>query len=143
MARTITVHSAPMLSELEVTVLDVGHGNSTLLRSNQWTAVVDVPPGATIYDELRNQGITRLDHLILSHADRDHLGGAMRLLGDPDIEVGTLWVNPDQTKGGSTWRQFRTTAHQVAKDRGVVTGGLLVDTTPRISAGRLTLEVLL
>jgi len=76
----------PLLDDYRVTVLDVGQGQCVLLQSGGKTYMVDC--GGS-YDEeaadiaagaLLSQGITKLDGLILSHYDRDHVGGAEYLL---------------------------------------------------------------
>lgn len=77
----------PQLDHYRVTVLDVGQGQCVLLQSGGRTYMVDC--GGS-YDEeaadtaaaaLLSQGIQRLDGLILTHYDVDHVGGAAYLLG--------------------------------------------------------------
>jgi competence protein ComEC len=76
----------PQLDSYRVTVLDVGQGQCILLQSGGKTYMVDC--GGS-YDEdaadiaaetLLSQGIRRLDGLILTHYDKDHVGGAQYLL---------------------------------------------------------------
>lgn len=60
-----------------VAVLAVGQGSATLLRQGDATILVDAgPPHGRILDRLAEQGIERLDALVLSHAAQDHTGGA-------------------------------------------------------------------
>ncbi len=73
------------LRRLQVHVLDVGHGDSILLRTpGRHTLLIDTgTEEATrmrVLPFLRHAGITTLDALILTHPDADHLGGAPLLL---------------------------------------------------------------
>jgi len=76
----------PQLDNYRVTVLDVGQGQCVLLQSEGRTYMVDCGGDG---DEatadiaaafLAAQGIHRIDGLILTHYDRDHVGGAAYLL---------------------------------------------------------------
>lgn len=126
----------------DVTIYDVGHGNAALIRTDDWAVLVDVPPAAAVFEDLKNRGVTRIDHLVLSHAERDHFGGAMRLLDDPDIDVGAVHVNPDATKAGKMWKRFRSTAYRAAQERGVEVGHLVTDLTPALESGEARVEFL-
>jgi len=61
------------MEPIEITILDVGHGNSTVVRGDV-VVVVDAPPGRTLPDELDRTSTKRVHHVVLSHADRDHIG---------------------------------------------------------------------
>ena len=76
----------PQLDSYRVTVLDVGQGQCILLQSGGKTYMVDCGGSydkgtADIAAEtLISQGIRRLDGLILTHYDKDHVGAAQYLL---------------------------------------------------------------
>ncbi|MBF6621234.1 MAG: ComEC/Rec2 family competence protein [Patulibacter sp.] len=60
-----------------VVVLAVGQGSATLLRQGDATILVDAgPPHGRVLDRLAEQGVERIDVLVLSHAAQDHTGGA-------------------------------------------------------------------
>jgi competence protein ComEC len=70
---------------LRVDILDVGHGDSLLVRTPAGHALlIDAgtqEAGRTrVVPFLREAGITALDALVLTHADEDHLGGAIPVL---------------------------------------------------------------
>jgi competence protein ComEC len=70
---------------LRVDVLDVGHGDSLVVRTpRRQTLLVDAgSPEAWRFHVapfLRHEGIATLDALIVTHPDGDHLGGALPLL---------------------------------------------------------------
>jgi len=60
-----------------VVVLDVGQGSATLLRDGDHAILVDAGPAdGRVLDRLAEQGVRRLDALVLSHAAADHSGAA-------------------------------------------------------------------
>ena len=80
---------------LTISLLDVGQGQCLVLAGETETAVVDC--GSTgsqaanrLKQALTQQGRQRIDHLILTHYDRDHTGGAAQLLLEG--RVGCLWL---------------------------------------------------
>jgi competence protein ComEC len=74
---------------LRVTFLDVGQGDATLLEVPQGAILVDQgPPEAEVATQLRGMGLDRLSALVLTHPQRDHVGGAEAVL--TDLRVGEL-----------------------------------------------------
>lgn len=74
---------------LTVHFMDVGHGDATLITCGQHAMLVDCGKnikGRMVSDYVREQGIERLDYLILTHPDNDHIGGAPVILEDFRIE---------------------------------------------------------
>ncbi len=79
----------PERGAMLVTLLDVGQGLSVVVQTADHVMVYDTGPGfseefdtgqAVVVPYLRQQGITRLDTLVVSHGDNDHIGGARSLL---------------------------------------------------------------
>ncbi|MCD6726937.1 MAG: ComEC/Rec2 family competence protein [Solirubrobacteraceae bacterium] len=67
----------PAVGSARVSFLDVGQGDATLVQSARAAVLVDAgPPGGPIVRRLREVGISRLDALVGTHAQADHLGGA-------------------------------------------------------------------
>jgi len=78
----------PALGEAWFTLLDVGHGLAAVVRTRTHTLVFDTGPrygdrfdaGSTaIVPFLRYHGIDRVDRLVISHGDSDHVGGLRSL----------------------------------------------------------------
>jgi competence protein ComEC len=84
-------------------VLDVAHGNSAILMDTKGVVVIDAG-GLKPYllDFLTKQNISTIDVLLLSHADQDHIAGAINLLSSK-ILVKSVYVNPDATKTSKMW----------------------------------------
>jgi len=102
---TLGVYSVMALSErppdgTRLIAWDVGQGAATsLLLPGGRVMVVDVPGrpgsrfngGTTLADGLRSMGLTHVDVLMISHAQSDHMGGALSLLRRLN-HVGELWL---------------------------------------------------
>ena len=66
---------------LRITFLDVGQGDSILLQVAEGAVLVDEgPPEANVAQQLRTLGVRRLAALVLTHPQRDHIGGAETVL---------------------------------------------------------------
>lgn len=66
---------------LRITALDIGQGDATLLEAGGSRILVDTgPPGPMVLRELRDAGANRLDLLVLTHPQLDHIGAAPALL---------------------------------------------------------------
>ena len=133
--------TAGLSDDAEITLLDVGHGNAAVLRCVLGTIVVDAAPGNTLPDELDRTGTRRIDHLVLSHADKDHIGGAVGLLSG-DLEVGTLWFNPDSLKQSDIFDDLRAMAfHLHEQGRIEVATNLNTGTRTTMSLGNVEVAV--
>ncbi|SIS22043.1 lamin tail domain-containing protein, partial [Natronorubrum thiooxidans] len=74
------VSEGPVDGELEIHHIDVGQGDSTLIitPANE-TILIDTgdwrQDGSEVIAYLEAHGIDRIDHLVATHADADHIGG--------------------------------------------------------------------
>jgi len=84
-------------------VLDVRHGNSAVLIDDSSIIVIDAGPGSDLLDFLQENKIEIIDILLLSHADQDHIGGAMSLLSSKQVEIKNVYLNTDSVKGSAIW----------------------------------------
>jgi beta-lactamase superfamily II metal-dependent hydrolase len=61
---------------VHVEVLDVGQGDSILIRSPEGkTALIDGGPSHSVSELLKQRGVARIDLAVLSHHHSDHYGG--------------------------------------------------------------------
>lgn len=87
--RSVPDDSPPVPDGLRITVLDVGQGDAILLQVPQGAVLVDQgPPEADVAGQLEDLGVERLEALVLTHPQRDHIGGAVDVLDA--IEVGAV-----------------------------------------------------
>ena len=64
-----------------VSFIDVGKGDCILLQSGQSAALIDTGYDRTsgeVISFLRKKGVGHLEFLIITHYDRDHVGGRSR-----------------------------------------------------------------
>lgn len=112
----------PRQGEMFVTVLDVGQGLSVLLQTAHHALLYDAGPrfnaqsdaGArVVIPYLRGRGVARLDGLVLSHNDMDHIGGAEAVLAQVPVDwlldsfgFATVAAHPKQMRcvAGQQWR---------------------------------------
>lgn len=86
---------APAQGEIWFTLLDVGQGLSSVIRTQHHTLVYDTGPRlsetfdtgeAVVVPYLRAHGVASVDILVISHADNDHRGGAESLMRAMTVE---------------------------------------------------------
>ena len=89
--------AAPTAGAFWFTLLDVGHGLASVVRTHSHTLVYDTGPRfsarfdagrAVVVPYLRRQGVGQIDTLVVSHGDNDHIGGVDSVLAD--IAVGNI-----------------------------------------------------
>jgi competence protein ComEC len=73
---------------LRITVLDVGQGDAILLQVAAGAVLVDQgPPEAAVAEQLTELGVDRLEALVLTHPQRDHVGGAADVIAQVDVRA--------------------------------------------------------
>ncbi|HCN75876.1 MAG TPA: hypothetical protein DIT13_01625 [Verrucomicrobiales bacterium] len=88
-------------------VLDVGHGNAAVLHDDGGTVIFDTGrKGTQISRHLASAGENRIEAMMLSHSDADHIGGAVTLLMDSKLTIGEVLLNPDPTKNSAVFEQL-------------------------------------
>lgn len=125
---------------LDVLFLDVGQGDATLLAfPNGRHVLIDaglrspyVDEGTrTVVPHLERYGIDRLDALVLTHADADHIGGAQAVL--EAVRVGRL-VHSGQAGETALWASVLRTADSLGVEVETLTAGdtLALDPSVRL-----------
>jgi beta-lactamase superfamily II metal-dependent hydrolase len=89
--KTVTEGVAPgsLSDELEVYFIDVGQGDATLVLHGELSMLIDTgddSKGTMLQNTLQKLGITKLDLLILTHPDSDHIGGAPVIITKFDVD---------------------------------------------------------
>ena len=126
-------------ADLDVKVLDVGQGQCVLLASGGDFTLVDCGSGNSWYgpsetasQHLRAMGCWKLDRLVLTHYDSDHVNGVRSLLARMD--VGTLLV-PELSEVGPGVEIW-----ELAQSHGVTVK--VVENKTDLSTGRALLTLL-
>jgi competence protein ComEC len=104
---------------IKLTLLDVGQGLSAVVQTANHVLVYDTGAKfssssdmgqSVVVPFLRSQGIAKVDSLVISHGDNDHIGGVDSLVSS--ITVGQLLTSvpqllrhysPTQCKAGQSW----------------------------------------
>ncbi|MEG0779580.1 MAG: MBL fold metallo-hydrolase [Oscillospiraceae bacterium] len=79
------------IAPLKVTLFRVGKADAIVVQAGAETMVIDVgeeEDGEEVVEFLRKQGVERVDVLLITHFDRDHVGGADTLV--ESVEVGQV-----------------------------------------------------
>ena len=111
--------------DFELTVLDVGQGLAVLVSTREHALLFDTGPAArsgraaaefSIVPYLAWQGLRKLDAIVLSHSDRDHVGGLEAVMAA--VDVGRLYVGGDlrgsrarACVAGDSWTWDRVNFH--------------------------------
>ncbi len=94
----------PARGEFQLSLLDVGQGLATVVRTANYALVYDTGPSwnpdadsgsRIVVPYLRGEGITRLNALIVSHEDDDHSGGAHSVIAARNPEWVLTSVSPE------------------------------------------------
>ena len=102
--------SAHEANRCRVSVLDVGEGNAVLVQARRDRILVDagsLPEAEETLRELRREGVNRLDALVLTHSDAQHIGAASWLMGQ--LPVAELWL-PQALWPSPLMREIETAA---------------------------------
>jgi competence protein ComEC len=72
----------------QIAACDIGQGDAVLVRDGASVALVDVGPDPALLAEcLTTLGIDRVDLLVLTHYDLDHIGGLAAVIGRVDTAL--------------------------------------------------------
>ncbi len=101
---------------------DVGQGDATLVRSGEAVALVDLGPDpAPLRACLDDLGIGRIDLVVLTHFDLDHVGGAEAVLGRADRVLTGPTDGPDDERLRAAFAAAGARVEHVERgDRGVL-----------------------
>lgn len=93
-------------SDMEVHFIDVGQGDATLVKADGRYMLIDAgdnSQGTAVQNYLKKQGVEKLDYLVLTHTDADHIGGADVVITKFDVE--TLFIG-DFEKDNKTYEEL-------------------------------------
>jgi competence protein ComEC len=103
--------SAQTSPQMTITFIDVGQGDATLIRDGAgFDILIDggrKSAAEKVIEHLQAVGVDDLEIVIATHADRDHIGGLIELLGSGQVLVESVYYNgyPGDTL---TWGEFTT-----------------------------------
>lgn len=93
--------------ELKITFFDVGKGDAVLLESEGQTMLIDTGYDDTadvVLEYFETEDIQTLDYLVITHFDKDHVGGADKIL--ETVEVQEV-LEPDYESDSKQTEQYK------------------------------------
>ncbi|MDY5585345.1 MAG: MBL fold metallo-hydrolase, partial [Arcanobacterium sp.] len=78
----------------QIVQCDVGQGSALIVKEKDLVVLIDAgPPNSKAVQCLKNNDINKLDLLVLTHLDLDHVGGVAEIL--QQVLVREIWVGPN------------------------------------------------
>lgn len=99
--------AAPVTSTLNIYCFQAGKADAFLLWNDSGAVLIDAGEsgfGKTVVEKLGELGIQRLDYLIITHFDKDHVGGAKKIL--TDIPVGTVLQSNSPKEDAAAYEKY-------------------------------------
>lgn len=96
------------LESLDITFFKIGSADSMVLSNGDQTIVIDTgeeEDGEEIVEYLEDEGIETIDYLIITHFDKDHVGGADTVLDEVDVQNVLV---PDYESDSTDYLEFVT-----------------------------------
>jgi competence protein ComEC len=126
----------PGPGELWFTLLDVGQGLSAVVRTQTHALVFDTGPrfgetfdtgGSVVVPYLRAMDVSRIDTMIISHGDIDHIGGAQSVLAELPVStvlssVPERLAQAQPCRVGQAWQWDGVEFTMLNPEEGVVSG---------------------
>lgn len=112
---------APPPGGFDLVAVDVGQGTAVLVRTERHVLVYDAGPGYSVDSDagervlvplLKARGDTRIDRMVLSHRDTDHVGGADSLLRAFPVRALMSSLEPSHRLRGLAGEDIRCEAGQ-------------------------------
>lgn len=100
--------NAAVVGDLQIDFIDVGQADCSLIRCGGQTLMIDAgnnDDAQTITNYLKNQNISKIDYLVLTHPHEDHIGSADVVIDTFDI--GKVYM-PSRTEDTKTYRDVIT-----------------------------------
>lgn len=106
---------------LKITFFDVGKGDAILIETKNTSMLIDAgydETGEELLSYLRQQGGQPLDYLVITHFDKDHVGGADHVLE----EVGAEHIfQPDYEGDSGQYLEYREALEMAGQQPELVT----------------------
>lgn len=132
-----------MMSLPKLIILDVGHGNCAVLRDTNGVIVIDCSHGNTLIETLEYLAIQEISHILISHADADHIAGIINLLSNEDIKINNVHLNPDLLRNTEIWKDLLIALKDARQRFGtVISSELRTTKTGQLNVGQVVVEIL-
>ena len=94
-------------ADMTVYFIDVGQGDSALIVCEGDAMIIDGGvPGSKVYSFIKEHGITKLEYMISTHPDEDHVGGLAGVLNAVPVETIFSPVKEWDTKAFKDFKNY-------------------------------------
>ena len=123
--------SATAQTSTNVTIkfIDVGQGEAILIALPEKTMLIDAGPTGSapkIAQVLQELGRNKIDYLVATHPDEDHIGGMADVISS--TQIGTIYA-PNKTNNTATYRKFLTAIQNNNLQITLAEAGTIIDQT--------------
>ena len=98
--------TAQTSANVTIKFIDVGQGEAILIALPEKTMLIDAGPTGSapkIEQVLQELGRNKIDYLVATHPDEDHIGGMADVISN--TQIGTIYA-PNKTNNTATYRKF-------------------------------------
>ena len=116
-------------TNVTIKFIDVGQGEAILIALPEKTMLIDAGPTGSapkIAQALQELGRNKIDYLVATHPDEDHIGGMADVISS--TQIGTIYA-PNKTNNTATYRKFLTTIQNNNLQITLAEAGTIIDQT--------------
>jgi len=116
-------------ANVTIKFIDVGQGEAILIALPEKTMLIDAGPTGSapkIAQVLQELGRNKIDYLVATHPDEDHIGGMADVISS--TQIGTIYA-PNKTNNTATYRKFLTAIQNNNLQITLAEAGTIIDQT--------------
>ena len=121
--------TAQTSTNVTIKFIDVGQGEAILIALPEKTMLIDAGPTGSapkIEQVLQELGRNKIDYLVATHPDEDHIGGMADVISN--TQIGTIYA-PNKTNNTATYRKFLTAIQNNNLQITLAEAGTVIDQT--------------
>lgn len=121
--------TAQTSTNVTIKFIDVGQGEAILIALPEKTMLIDAGPTGSapkIAQVLQELGRNKIDYLVATHPDEDHIGGMADVISN--TQIGTIYA-PNKTNNTATYRKFLTAIQNNNLQITLAEAGTIIDQT--------------